>query len=250
MAQQDYRIIERYSNEHQPNEFVFFDQNKENFRTCTKHKDKELYYIISPDGKYALYVTNKERASDILHYTGNIDLGGLLETDAQEEIEKITSENIEEKSKEILERFNTNFKLNVDYNPRDSDLEIIQDRIKKTQWNKENKFLLNFYLMEIVKRKINAKWIFEKVETFNPFYFPEYSQTLVAETPDGQIQTMSSGNNFYSYLEKKKFFDLKYIIRMSLQREEFNEKLTKSLFKFFSVIILWQIISRCFQQIP
>lgn len=227
MGQQDYRVIEKFSDEHHPLEFAFYDQNKENFMTCTKHKEKELYYIIPAAGKYALYVDSKQKADDIIHSKGNIDIGGILETDSQEEIEKITPENIDEKAKGFLERFNKNFKLNVDYDPKENELDIIQEKIKKTTWNKENMFLLNFYLMEVVKRKINSQWTFEKVETFNPFYFPEYAETLVGETPEGEIKTMSSGNNFYSYLENKKYFDLKRIIRTSLQKKEFADKLAK-----------------------
>jgi hypothetical protein len=41
-------------------------------------------------------------------------------------------------------------------------MDIIDDRMKKTVWNKENVFLLNFYLMEVTKRKFNFSWTFEK----------------------------------------------------------------------------------------
>lgn len=151
------------------------------------------------NNNFFLLFDNKESALTFLNSEKNYDFG-LLETDFQEEIEKITPENIEEKSKGFLERFNKNFGLNVNYNPSESDFAIINDRVKKTVWNKENRFLLNFYMMEVTKRKFNyPEWKFEKIYAFNPFYVPHYIGR------DGTI------NTYYSNLDPKtrKYFDFK-----------------------------------------
>lgn len=198
MGQNKFEVIEKRDKIHNPLEFAFYDQNPTNFMVCTKHKEKELYYITPSSGHYALYVLSKELALNILHSNKNIDLGGILETDSQEEIEKITPENIEEKSKEILERFNKNFKLNVDYNPTEEDINKIDERVKKTTWNKENVFLLNFYMMEVTKRIFNfPNWTFYKVETFNPFFEVQY------------IGRSGYGEDYYKWLKKRSQFNFR-----------------------------------------
>jgi hypothetical protein len=41
----------------------------------------------------------------------------------------------------------------VDYNPSEADIDIINERVK-TSWDKENRFLLNFYMMEVTKENL------------------------------------------------------------------------------------------------
>lgn len=208
MAQQNFKIIETNYNQKdykklipQLLEFEFFNQNLITHRLCLKHKTKSEFKVTAEGNhKYALILDNENEAMKILNSEENIDIGGVLETDFQEEIEKITSENIEEKSKEFLMRFKEKFKLNVDYNPNEAEIAKINERAKKTVWNKENRFLLNFYMMEVTKRRFNfPEWKFEKVNTFNPFYVPQY------------VGRNGSVNTYYSNLEPKtrKYFDFK-----------------------------------------
>ncbi|MEN5306320.1 hypothetical protein ABE425_02320 [Chryseobacterium cucumeris] len=209
MGQKSLKIMEWDSDEHHPNEFAFFAYNEETSRTCTKHKTKEIYYVRTMLGRYALYVYDKEEALKIVNSSEPIDLGGLLETKAQEEIEKITSENIDQKSVEFLERFNKKFKLNVSYTPSDKELDFIDKRIRKTTWNKENIFLLNFYLMEATKRKFNFNWTFQKILTFNPFYVPEY------------VDRIGIGSSYYSFLKPsaKNYFSIKWALGIISTKE-------------------------------
>ncbi len=209
MGQKPYTIITTNSDEHNPKEFLFFDSNSEVSRVCTKHKTKEIYYVRPILGNYALYVYDKEEAIRILNSKEAIDLDGRLESDSQEEVEQITPDNIDQKSMEFLERFNKNFKLNVSYNPTEIEMDIIDDRIKKTVWNKENVFLLNFYLMEVTKRKFNFRWTFEKIMTFNPFYVPEY------------INSEGVGSSYYTFLKPpaKKFFSIKWALGIITSKE-------------------------------
>ena len=156
--------------------------------------------MANDNHKFFLLFDNVNDALEVLNSDNSIDLGELSETDFQEEIEKITPENIEKKSKEFLSRFNEKFKLNVDYNPSEDDIAKINERAKKTTWDKENRFLLNFYMMEVTKRKFNfPEWKFEKINTFNPFYVPQY------------VGRNGSVNTYYSNLEPKtrKYFDFK-----------------------------------------
>ncbi|WNI35974.1 hypothetical protein [Chryseobacterium sp. SG20098] len=200
MAQQKFKIIKCNSDEHDPSEFAFFAYNEETSRTCTKHKTKEIYFIRTMVGTYALYVYNKEEAMRILNSQEPVDLNGILETASQEEVEKVTPENIDQKSVEFLERFNKNFKFNVTYTPDEKEMDFIDERIRKTVWNKENVFLLNFYLMEATKRKFNFNWTFQKILTFNPFYVPEY------------VDRMGIGSSYYSFLKPsaKNYFSIKW----------------------------------------
>ncbi|QQV03068.1 hypothetical protein [Chryseobacterium sp. FDAARGOS 1104] len=211
MSQQNkFKIIDRNSNEHNPYEFIFFGQNPETFKTCTKHKEKEIYFIVPWVGNYALHVYDKQYALDILNSNKPFFIGDILETDSQEEIEKITPENIEEKSKEFLNRFNKNFKLDVNYNPKEEDIDMIDERVKKTTWNTENIFLLNFYMMEVTKRKFNfSDWSFRKVYTFNPFNEVLY------------IGRDGFANTYYSWLDqkKKKYFDFRLYLGLVLPQD-------------------------------
>lgn len=115
-------------------------------------------------------------------------------------MEKITSENIKKKSEEFLDRFNQNFKLEVNYNPSELEIDKIDERVKKTVWDKENRFLLNFYMMEVTRKKFNfPNWNFEKVNTFNPFYIPRY------------VGRNGIENNYYDLLDpkKRKYFNFR-----------------------------------------
>jgi len=192
-----------------PYKIVFFGQNKETLRTCTKHKTKDIYYVTPIIGNYALYVYDKDEAIRILNSKEPVDLEGRLETGSQEEIEKITPENIEQKSVEFLERFNKNFKLNVSYTPTEEEMDLIDERMRKTVWNKENIFLLNFYMMEATKRKFNFSWTFRKTKTFNPFYVPEY------------VDRLGLGSSYYTFLKPpaKKFFSIKYVLGLITGKE-------------------------------
>ncbi|MDQ1856098.1 hypothetical protein [Chryseobacterium sp. WLY505] len=207
MSQQSYKILSKQ--EHDPSNFIFFKQNQENFRTCTKNKDQEIYCIIPWIGNYLIYVNDKDEALKIIDSLKPLNLG-QLETDSQEEIEKITPENIEEKSKEFLDRFNKNFKLHVNYNPTEKDIDMIDERAKKTVWNAENRFLLNFYMMEVTKRRFNfPDWSFKKINTFNPFNEVLY------------IGRDGFTNTYYSWLEpnKKKYFDFRLYLGLVLPQD-------------------------------
>lgn len=215
MSQEPFKIIKRGSSEHNPSEFSFFAFNEETSRNCTKHKSKEIYYVMSLLGGYALYVYNKEDAMHILNSQEPIDLGGILETDAQEEIEKITPENIDQKTVEFLERFNKKFKLNVNYTPDAKEMDMIDERMRKTVWNKENRFLLNFYLMEATKRKFNFSWTFDKAKIFNPFYIPEY------------VGREGVGTSYYTFLNPtaKKYFSIKWALGLITSKEMMDNSL-------------------------
>lgn len=201
MAQQEIKLVNL--NEFTPYEYEFYKQNLSTHKTCGKHKEKDLYYIVPDNGQYAIILDNEARAKEILNSTENVNLGGVLETNLQEEMELITPDNINEKTKEILVRFNKNFKLNVNYNPSTKDTEFINKQVIKTAWNKENIFLLNFYMMEVTKRKYNYKdWCFQKINTFNPFYVIWYLNGKGLES------------NYYKLLDSKtkKYFDFeKYL---------------------------------------
>ena len=183
--------------------YEFYRQNLETHKTCTKNKLKDEFRVMIQDNKkFFLQFDNADNAITFLNSDDRIDFK-ILETDFQEEIEKITSENIEEKSKELLTRFNEKFKLNVNYEPNEDDIIKINDRAKKTTWDKENRFLLNFYMMEVTKRRFKfPDWKFEKIYTFNPFYIPQF------------IGRNGSVNTYYSNLEPKtrKYFDFKLYI--------------------------------------
>lgn len=209
MGQKPYTIIKTNSDEHNPLEFEFFDSNLELARVCTKNKTKEIYYVGPILGNYALYVYDKDEAIRILNTEEPIDLEGRLESDSQDEIEKITPENIEQKSLELLERFNKNFKLNVNYMPTEEEMDVIDERMRKTVWNKENIFLLNFYWMEATKRRFNFSWTFEKVKTFNPFYVSEY------------INRSGIGTSYYTFLKPsaKKYISLKWALGLITAKE-------------------------------
>ncbi|WP_261511324.1 hypothetical protein [Chryseobacterium paludis] len=158
--------------------------------------------MANDNKKFFLMIDNEENALAFLNADEALDYG-LLETDFQEEIEKITSENIEKKAEEFLNRFNKKFQLDVNYNPSESDIEEIDRRVKKTIWDKENRFLLNFYMMAVTKRKFNfSEWKFEKINTFNPFYIPQY------------VRRNGSFNTYYGILNPKsrKYFDFKQYI--------------------------------------
>ncbi len=172
--------------------FEFFRQNPDTHKTCTKHKEKDEFRVMASDNKkFFLTFDNEDKALAFLNSTETYDFG-ILETDFQEELEKLTPENIETKSPEILNRFNAKFKLEVDYNPKESDFKIINERVRKTIWDKENRFLLNFYMMEVTKRKFNySNWTFEVINTFNPFSIPQYIGR------DGKAQS------YYHFLEPK-----------------------------------------------
>ncbi|MGK6342467.1 hypothetical protein ACMGDK_09525 [Chryseobacterium sp. DT-3] len=180
--------------------FEFFRQNLSTHKTCTKHKEKNEFRVMARDNKkFFLSFDKEDRALAFLNSTETNDYG-LLETDYQEELEKITPENIDTKSAEILNRYIMKFKLRVDYNPGESDFSVINERVRKTIWDKENRFLLNFYMMEVTKRKFNySNWTFEVINTFNPFSIPQYIGK------DGKAQS------YYRLLEPKsrKHFDLK-----------------------------------------
>lgn len=210
MEQKPYKIIETNYNlkdfdliRKDLQNYVFFNQNLDTRKTCTKHKEKNEFKIMADDNKkFFLLFDDQKEALEFLNSDTRQEYG-LLETDFQEEIEKITPENIEEKSKEFLVRFNHKFKLNVDYNPSEADIDIINERVKKTSWDKENRFLLNFYMMEVTKRKFNfPKWSFETINTFNPFYIPNY------------IGRAERGETYYNWLEpqKRKYFNFKFYL--------------------------------------
>lgn len=209
MGQKPYSIIKTNSDEHNPLEFIFFDSNLELSRVCTKHKTKEIYYVRPVLGNYALYVYDKDEAIRILNSEEPIDLEGKLESDSQEEIEKITPENIDQKSLEFLERFNKKFKLNVTYTPTEEEMDVIDERMRKTVWNKENIFLLNFYWMEATKRRFNFSWTFRKIKTFNPFYEPEY------------VDRLGTGTSYYTFLRPpvKKFMSIKWALGLITSKE-------------------------------
>lgn len=207
MAQQSFRIIEtNYAlNDYEKiredlQNFEFFSQDLNTHKTCTKHKQKNEYRIkADANTKFVLMFDDKDDALAFLKSSDKHDYG-LLETDLQEEIEQITPENIREKSEKILARFNEKFRLNVSYDPSDEDIARIDDRAKKTSWDKENRFLLNFYMMEVTKRRFNfSEWKFEKINTFNPFYIPQF------------VGRNGNMNSYYSWLDpkKRKYFDFK-----------------------------------------
>lgn len=207
MAQQNFKIVETNYNLKDADlirkdlqNYEFYSQNVNTHKTCTKHREKSEFRIMADDNnKFVLIFDDEENAMNFLNSSSIIDYG-LLETDFQEEIERITPDNIEEKSKSFLKRFNDNFKLTVDYNPNEDDIANINERVKKTIWNKENRFLLNFYMMEVTKRRFNfTDWKFEKINTFNPFYVPQY------------VGRNASVNSYYSNLDPKtrKYFDFK-----------------------------------------
>ncbi|MGE6397381.1 hypothetical protein [Chryseobacterium scophthalmum] len=194
MSQESYKISKR--DQINPLEYSFYDQNPQNLRICTKNNTKESYYVMAANSKYVILLDNKNMALDITLSNKPVDLNGLLETELQEEIEKIDQDNINVKSKEILNRFNKKFNLNVTFDPSKEDVNIINDNVKKTVWNKENTFLLNFYMMTVFKLKYNIRYKFKKVETFNPFLF--------VCLDDG-----FEGTDFYRYLRSsdKKIYD-------------------------------------------
>ncbi|MGG7466795.1 MULTISPECIES: hypothetical protein [Chryseobacterium] len=182
MGQQNFKIVETNYNlndfeavRKELQNYEFFKQNLNTHKTCTKHKEKSEFRVMA-DGnkKFFLLFDKEDNALEFLDSTERYDYG-ILETDLQEELEKITAENIDEKSAEFLARFNKAFKLQVDYDPNESDFSTINEKVKKTVWDKESRFLLNFYMMEVTKRKFNfPNWSFEEVNTFNPFYVPLY----------------------------------------------------------------------------
>lgn len=207
MAQQNFKIVEtKYDlNDFEAirkdlQNFEFFRQNPNTHKTCTKHKEKAEFRVMADGNKKFFLVFDKEdNAFEFLNSTEHYDYG-ILETDLQEELEKITAENIDEKSAEFLARFNKTFKLQVDYDPNESDFSTINERVRKTVWDKESRFLLNYYMMEVTKRKFNfPNWSFEEVNTFNPFFVPLYVGR------DGKPQS------YYRLLEPKtrKHFDFK-----------------------------------------
>lgn len=207
MGQQNFKIVETNYNlndfeavRKELQNYEFFKQNLNTHKTCTKHKEKSEFRVMA-DGnkKFFLLFDKEDNALEFLNSTERHDYG-ILETDLQEELEKITAENIDEKSAEILARFNKAFKLQVDYDPNESDFSTINEKVRKTVWDKESRFLLNFYMMEVTKRKFNfPNWSFEEVNTFNPFYVPLYVGR------DGKPQS------YYRLLEPKtrKHFDFK-----------------------------------------
>lgn len=210
MAQQNFKIIETNYNlknfdviRKDLQDYEFFSQNFKTHRICTKHKQKKEFRIKADDNNnFVLLFDNEENAMTFLNSEIQYNFG-LPETDMQEELENISPENIEEKSKEFLVRFNNNFKLNVDYNPNEDDIKTINEKVKKTDWDKENRFLLNFYMMEVTKSKLNfPKWTFEKVNTFNPFYVPLY------------VGKHNTENSYYRLLDPKtkKYFNFKSYI--------------------------------------
>ncbi len=210
MAQQNFKIVEtKYDlNDFEAirkdlQNFEFFRQNLNTHKTCTKHKEKAEFRVMASDNKkFFLSFDNEDDAVAFLDSMESYDYG-LLETDFQEEVEKITPENVEEKAAEILARFNEKFKLDVDYNPKESDFAAINEKVKKSVWDKENRFLLNFYMMEVTKRKFGfPNWSFEVIHTFNPFLVPQYIGR------DGKPQS------YYRLLEPKtrKHFDFKMYI--------------------------------------
>jgi len=212
MNQKPYTIIKAHSDEHNPLEFEFFDSNLDLDRVCTKNKTKEIYYVRPVLGNYALYVYDKDEAIRILNSEEPVDLEGRLEIGSQDEIEKITPENIEQKSVEFLKRFNKNFKLNVSYTPTKDEMDLIDERMRKTVWNRENLFLLNFYWMEATKRKFNFSWTFRKVKTFNPFYEPEY------------VDRLGVGTSYYTFLRPsaKKYMSIKWALGLITAAQMMN----------------------------
>ncbi|KKO89202.1 hypothetical protein AAW12_24065 [Sphingobacterium sp. Ag1] len=207
MAQQNFKIVETNYDlnnfeaiRKDLQNFEFFKQNLNTHKTCTKHKEKDEFRVMASDNKkFFLSFDIEDNAMAFLNSMEAYDYG-ILETDFQEELEKITPENIEIKSKDILARFNEKFKLGVDYNPEESDFATINERVKKTVWDKENRFLLNFYMMEVTKRKFKfPNWNFEVLNTFNPFLIPQYIGR------DGKAQS------YYRVLDPKarKHFDFK-----------------------------------------
>ncbi|GEN71301.1 hypothetical protein [Chryseobacterium lathyri] len=74
--------------------------------------------------KFFLLFDKEDNALEFLNSTEHYDYG-ILETDLQDELEKITAENIDKKSAEFLSRFNKTFKLQVDYDPNESDFSTI-----------------------------------------------------------------------------------------------------------------------------
>ncbi|WP_426477469.1 hypothetical protein ACP3T3_19940 [Chryseobacterium sp. CBSDS_008] len=207
MAQQNFEIVEtKYDlNDFEAirkdlQNFEFFRQNPNTHKTCTKHKEKNEFRVMANDNKRFFLMFDKEdNALEFLNSMEPYDYG-MLETDFQEEIEKITAENIAEKSTEILARFNDKFKLKVDYDPTEVDIATINERVRKTVWDKENRFLLNFYMMEVSKRKFNfPNWSFEVINTFNPFSIPQY------------VGRNEKSQSYYSLLNPKsrKHFDFK-----------------------------------------
>ncbi|MDR3023490.1 hypothetical protein [Chryseobacterium sp.] len=207
MAQQNFKIVETNYNlndfeaiRKELQNFEFFKQNLNTHKTCTKHKRKNEFRVMA-DGnkKFFLLFDKEENALAFLNSMESCDYG-ILETDLQEELEKITAENIDEKTVEFLARFNEKFKLQVDYDPNESNFSTINERVRKTVWDKENRFLLNFYMMAVTKRKFNfPDWSFEVINTFNPFFIPLY------------VGRNSKSQNYYCLLDPKtkKYFDFK-----------------------------------------
>ena len=148
-------------------DYVFFKQNRTNFRTCLKNTTKNEFIVRAAHSKYVLSFTNEKDALSCLYNDVNI---GCLETDMYEEIDRIDSSNIQSKTEILLQRFNLKFKLNVSYTPTEEDIEGINLRVKKTKLDDEARYLLNFYMMEVLRERLNTQWKFKKVETFNPFY--------------------------------------------------------------------------------
>lgn len=214
MAQDKFKIIQRFSEDLDSilkGDFEFYDQNETNYRICRYNSKTQEYILITTSSKYVLLTNDESFAKDILYSDNTVYLGGILETEEQGEIERITPENINEKSEEFLLRFNKNFKLNVDYYPKEMEIDSINKSVKNTKWNKENLFLMNFYMMEVCKRRYNYQWQFRKVNTFNSFYEVEVLEN------DGP-----STINFYSFFNIKSMYDFnKYI--------EFHKRFTVNL---------------------
>lgn len=199
MAQQNFKIVETNYNLKDSDlirkdlqNYEFYSQNVSTHKTCTKHREKSEFRIMADDNnKFVLIFDDESNVMNFLN-SSSINDFGLLETDFQEEIERITPDNIQTKSEEFLIRFNHQFKLNVDYNPAEADIAKIDEYVKKVSWDKERRFLLNFYMMEVTKRKFNfSEWSFVKVNTFNPFYIPQY------------IGRNGHPSTYYSLLESK-----------------------------------------------
>lgn len=208
MAQQKFKIVQTNYNlngfeaiREELQNFEFFSQNLNTHKTCTKHKKKNEFRVMA-DGnkKFFLLFDKGENALTFLNSMESYDYDGMLETDFHEELEKITAENIDEKSAQFLSRFNEKFKLQVDYNPEENDFTVINEQVRKTVWDKENRFLLNFYMMAVTKRKFNfPNWSFEVINTFNPFFIPLY------------VGRNSKSQSYYRLLDPKtkKYFDFK-----------------------------------------
>lgn len=210
MSQENFKLIKK--DKLDSSKYSFYEQNPQNMRACTKNKEMEEYCVIAPDSNYVLLYNNKDEALNITLSNQNVDLGKLLETDYAEELINITPENVNDISEEILEKFNNNFSLSVNYNPTAQDIENINQQVKKTTWDKENIFFLNFYMMEVFRLKHNFNFKFTKVETFNPFF--------TVSLDDG-----FEGVNFYRYLRPtdRKFFNFdSYLDRLEKITRKWN----------------------------